>query len=334
MFCNRTRVYSYGFNGKENDREANSAGEGTQDYGMRIYNPSLGRFLSVDPLTRDYPWYTPYQFAGNKPIRFIDLDGAEEWDNSGTFTSYIRPLPYNGDAGDIMNFLVNNTIIALYNSASGAINAIPASVSYLNTPGNSPTTAAVELSDVIERHGRKVNNYFKKTNSKQMFKDAANSFTQLENYDLAAQLVFTHYLTKSPAKLGVTVPIETQRYNLAIEFYSKYGESNIVSKLSGINFNKAVQTRTLKAGTIVEQWVNADGTIGKYFAPIGSDASKLGINTEGRSLKQFTLTSDVKVLESTAADYYDKATGNTYKGGGIQYFNPEIKNNIKPVETP
>lgn len=34
----------------------------------------------MDPLTSSYPWYTPYQFAGNKPIRFIDLDGLEEAD--------------------------------------------------------------------------------------------------------------------------------------------------------------------------------------------------------------------------------------------------------------
>jgi predicted nuclease of predicted toxin-antitoxin system len=33
--------------------------------------------LSVDPLTKDYPWYTPYQFAGNTPIQAIDLDGLE-----------------------------------------------------------------------------------------------------------------------------------------------------------------------------------------------------------------------------------------------------------------
>lgn len=32
----------------------------------------------MDPLTADYPWYTPYQFAGNKPIWAIDLDGLEE----------------------------------------------------------------------------------------------------------------------------------------------------------------------------------------------------------------------------------------------------------------
>jgi hypothetical protein len=35
--------------------------------------------LSTDPLTKDYPWYTPYQFAGNTPIQAIDLDGLEEW---------------------------------------------------------------------------------------------------------------------------------------------------------------------------------------------------------------------------------------------------------------
>jgi RHS repeat-associated protein len=50
-----------------------------QDYGMRIYDTRLGKFLSVDPLTTGYPWYTPYQFAGNKPIWAVDLDGLEEY---------------------------------------------------------------------------------------------------------------------------------------------------------------------------------------------------------------------------------------------------------------
>lgn len=38
----------------------------------------MAKFLSIDPLSPDYPWYTPYQFAGNKPIWAIDLDGLEE----------------------------------------------------------------------------------------------------------------------------------------------------------------------------------------------------------------------------------------------------------------
>ena len=70
-------AYRYGFNGKENDPE--TSGDGNQyDYGFRIYNPRVGRFLSVDPLMKEYPWYTPYQFAGNIPISKIDLEGLEE----------------------------------------------------------------------------------------------------------------------------------------------------------------------------------------------------------------------------------------------------------------
>jgi hypothetical protein len=38
----------------------------------------VGRFLSTDPLQKTYPWYTPYQFAGNKPIFAVDIDGLEE----------------------------------------------------------------------------------------------------------------------------------------------------------------------------------------------------------------------------------------------------------------
>ena len=70
--------YRYGFNGKEKDDEGEFGSITNYDYGFRIYNPAVGRFLSVDPLTKAYPWYTPYQFAGNKPIWAIDLDGLEE----------------------------------------------------------------------------------------------------------------------------------------------------------------------------------------------------------------------------------------------------------------
>jgi RHS repeat-associated protein len=70
-------TYRYGYNGKEKDNDGKVGGS-TYDYGFRIYNPRIGRFLSVDPLAKSYPWYTPYQFAGNKPIKFSDLDGLEE----------------------------------------------------------------------------------------------------------------------------------------------------------------------------------------------------------------------------------------------------------------
>jgi RHS repeat-associated protein len=68
--------YRYGFNGKEQDPEVSE--EGTQyDYGFRIYDSRLVRFKSVDPLAKEYAFYTPYQYAGNNPVEGIDLDGLE-----------------------------------------------------------------------------------------------------------------------------------------------------------------------------------------------------------------------------------------------------------------
>ena len=64
--------YRYRYNGKERDEAT-----GLYDYGARYYDPAVGRWTSVDPLTKDYPYLTPYQFASNSPISGIDLDGLE-----------------------------------------------------------------------------------------------------------------------------------------------------------------------------------------------------------------------------------------------------------------
>ncbi|MBK8721994.1 MAG: hypothetical protein IPL95_06855 [Saprospiraceae bacterium] len=44
---------------------------------MRIYDPRVGRFLSVDPLQKKYPDFSPYHFSGNNPILFVDFDGKD-----------------------------------------------------------------------------------------------------------------------------------------------------------------------------------------------------------------------------------------------------------------
>lgn len=71
--------YRFGFNGKENDDEVYGSKGTFQDYGFRMYDTRVARFISVDPIAAQYPWYSPYQFAGNKPIVAVDLDGLEEY---------------------------------------------------------------------------------------------------------------------------------------------------------------------------------------------------------------------------------------------------------------
>lgn len=71
--------HRYGFNGKEKDEDGEWGDNTHYDYGFRIYNPAIAKFLSVDPLTKSYPELTPYQFASNTPIQAIDLDGLEAY---------------------------------------------------------------------------------------------------------------------------------------------------------------------------------------------------------------------------------------------------------------
>ncbi len=70
--------YRYGFNGMEKDNEVKGSAN-SLDFGARIYDPKILRFLSLDPLTNQFPHQSPYLFAGNKPIVAIDRNGEDEF---------------------------------------------------------------------------------------------------------------------------------------------------------------------------------------------------------------------------------------------------------------
>lgn len=112
--------YRYGFNGKENDNEVNQ-----QDYGMRIYDPRLGRFLSVDPIAKDYPELTPYQFASNTPIQAIDLDGLEAAGvGGGVSTTQLQSTTAGDQTGKGFIAMGKGFVSSVKNTAKGVWNAI------------------------------------------------------------------------------------------------------------------------------------------------------------------------------------------------------------------
>ncbi len=68
--------YRFSFNGKELDNE--TYGEGNAcDFGARIYDSRLGRWLSTDPLESKYPFVNPYNGMLNSPLQYKDIDGAD-----------------------------------------------------------------------------------------------------------------------------------------------------------------------------------------------------------------------------------------------------------------
>jgi RHS repeat-associated protein len=111
--------YPFGFNGKRYDNEVMGIGN-WQDYGMRMYDPRIGRFPSVDPMTSKYPMLTSYQFASNSPIAGIDLDGREF--GAGYAIDYIsegvNKLGLTRTAGFISSYGHSLTIDPVYTSVN------------------------------------------------------------------------------------------------------------------------------------------------------------------------------------------------------------------------
>ena len=62
------------FNGNEYQPEW-----GVYDYGARMYDVQIGRWMSVDPLADAREWVSPYNFVQNNPINRVDPDGALDW---------------------------------------------------------------------------------------------------------------------------------------------------------------------------------------------------------------------------------------------------------------
>jgi len=101
--------YRFGFNGKEMDNEWTGNTGVTYDYGFRIYDARIAKFLSVDPLTKDYPMLTPYQFASNTPIQAIDIDGLEAFFVGGTWQGGNEPGAWSSTSQSIIKDAFGNT---------------------------------------------------------------------------------------------------------------------------------------------------------------------------------------------------------------------------------
>jgi RHS repeat-associated protein len=187
----RDNKYRYSFNGKETDDET-----GVQDYGFRMSDPRLARFWSVDPLVPKYPWYTTYQFAGNKPVWAVDLDGAEEYYTShgqligkyGTSTE-IRVVydEYSIQAKDVLTSGIISPVInnILYNKASaGAFKSPDATARDWGTKFNEKSISEnTEYASVIFMtviNDKKVFSYTKPTQGKEFSSEA--TFTEDQNH--------------------------------------------------------------------------------------------------------------------------------------------------------
>jgi RHS repeat-associated protein len=345
--------YRYSFNGKETDSET-----GLQDYGFRIYNPSLGKFLSVDPLADEYPYYTPYQFAGDMPIWAIDLDGLEPAAANFSFSNSsnsICQLPAYMNLPLCSNSSKDNTANNTPRLNNQSINAQEVFIKQKKQFDQAYNNAAgsVEYTNV----SKKTNNYSDNcvvNTPRYEINDTRNLGGGINFLLDNKRPFYTGPLPEAPPKLASLVPfVGTKMQN---DFNDQLRSLDInapansgylgdflavipITKIAGLGFAGKQVPAKLAAGwqgkgayTGVDNWRNITLSDGKYIVGGLPEQSNYyttlsGLNRSG--LNKSSLFEGLQVAKHPQYGYRGqvgiyKVTGNTPAAFGTTYANPQF----------
>ena len=109
-----TPEYRYGYNGMEKDDEVTEQSGTSYDFGARFYNPRVGRWLSVDPVSRKQPGWSPYKAMFDNPMVYSDPDGK---------TEYLKTIIYYEKTGETIEItrFVSDDVMASHVYSDGTV---------------------------------------------------------------------------------------------------------------------------------------------------------------------------------------------------------------------
>ena len=229
----RQSVQPYKYNGKELDRKG---GLGWYDYGARMYDAALGRFMKTDRFSEKYVSLSPYQYGANNPVNNIDVNG-----DSITVLKYgyIRKqymaILIQNDAGEWQYFSVNGDNVYVSGEFSGgrkfndiAVGEFDSPQEFLNSPYNS-YGASDDMS--INTYGFS-EGYMIPTSKEQddIIRDTFISISKNESYDFLGNNCSTVVQKSLEAAGIITFTQKSTRHRIPSSHY--LGESSFIATIS------------------------------------------------------------------------------------------------------
>jgi RHS repeat-associated protein len=304
--------HRYGFNGMEMDDEVKNQRGTSYDFGARMYDPRVGRWLTIDPLAGKYPFLSPYAFAGNNPIIFNDPNGEDigetvKYQNDKNAQAATK-LAYSNDIVKSMFDLFAKQNSGLYRSdVDGKLSNHDLFFGTNVGMDNGLTELSVWDSN------------------KEKWVKLKNADKQITNGDFKVRLeinleVFTNE-DYNPAQVGE---------NLDVLAHELYVHGNNAVKILSEWESSGKSTEDLeKLKTDLQDWVDAGGD-GEHKAAAmneNKDFTKVGKSFTKQLWEDFSNESDVD-LKSEKRETYSKFVGRLVsetQRGGSDKFEKEIR---------